>query len=97
MLKANSKTISSGAEILALRTKPLLPHSLINPSLCIISLPSSKRFILNATQQRPELALGADLLAPEGYGEIIGGGERATNLEFLEQQIRSSQFAQRIF
>ncbi len=46
-----------------------------------------KAFYFERDAQRPELALGADLLAPEGYGEIIGGGERATNLEFLEKQI----------
>jgi len=46
-----------------------------------------KAFYFERDTQRPELALGADLLAPEGYGEIIGGGERATNLEFLEKQI----------
>ncbi len=46
-----------------------------------------KAFYFERDAERPELALGADLLAPEGYGEIIGGGERATNLEFLEQQI----------
>jgi asparaginyl-tRNA synthetase len=32
-------------------------------------------------------ALGVDVIAPEGYGEIIGGGERATDMEFLESQI----------
>ena len=46
-----------------------------------------KAFYFERDAERPELALGADLLAPEGYGEIIGGGERATNLEFLEKQI----------
>ncbi len=46
-----------------------------------------KAFYFERDKERPELALGADLLAPEGYGEIIGGGERATNLEFLEKQI----------
>lgn len=46
-----------------------------------------KAFYSERDAERPELALGADLLAPEGYGEIIGGGERAFNLEFLEQQI----------
>jgi len=46
-----------------------------------------KAFYFERDATRPELALGADLLAPEGYGEIIGGGERATNLEFLEKQI----------
>jgi asparaginyl-tRNA synthetase len=46
-----------------------------------------KAFYFELDHERPELALGADLLAPEGYGEIIGGGERAMNLEFLEQQL----------
>lgn len=46
-----------------------------------------KAFYFERDKERPELALGADLLAPEGYGEIIGGGERAFDLEFLEKQI----------
>ena len=33
------------------------------------------------------LALGADLLAPEGYGEVIGGGERASSLQYLLDKI----------
>jgi asparaginyl-tRNA synthetase len=40
-----------------------------------------KAFYFERDKERPELALGADLLAPEG------GGERAMNLEFLEKQI----------
>jgi asparaginyl-tRNA synthetase len=46
-----------------------------------------KAFYFERDAQRPELALGADLIAPEGYGEVIGGGERAIDLEFLEKQI----------
>jgi asparaginyl-tRNA synthetase len=46
-----------------------------------------KAFYFERDSERPELALGADLLAPEGYGEIIGGGERAMDLAFLESQI----------
>ena len=37
--------------------------------------------------ENDRVALGMDVLAPEGYGEIIGGGERATDLEFLRSQI----------
>jgi asparaginyl-tRNA synthetase len=47
-----------------------------------------KAFYMARDPERPELALGVDVLAPEGYGEVIGGGERATSLEFLEEQIR---------
>ena len=46
-----------------------------------------KAFYMARDRDRPELALGVDVLAPEGYGEVIGGGERATSLEYLEQQI----------
>lgn len=46
-----------------------------------------KGFYFERDADRPELALGIDLLASDGYGEIIGGGERASDLEFLEKQI----------
>jgi asparaginyl-tRNA synthetase len=46
-----------------------------------------KAFYMARDPLRPELALGVDVLAPEGYGEVIGGGERATSLEFLKEQI----------
>ena len=56
-----------------------------------------KAFYFERDAERPELALGADLLAPEGYGEIIGGGERAMNLEFLEQQIEAHNLPKESF
>jgi asparaginyl-tRNA synthetase len=46
-----------------------------------------KAFYMKRDSERDDLALGVDVLAPEGYGEVIGGGERATSIEFLEQQI----------
>lgn len=46
-----------------------------------------KAFYMARDPERAELALGVDVLAPEGYGEVIGGGERATSLEFLKDQI----------
>ncbi len=56
-----------------------------------------KAFYFEHDAERPELALGADLLAPEGYGEIIGGGERAINLEFLEKQIETHNLPRESF
>ena len=35
-----------------------------------------KAFYFQPDPERPEVALGVDVLAPEGYGEIIGGGQR---------------------
>jgi asparaginyl-tRNA synthetase len=48
-----------------------------------------KGFYFEVDKDRPELALGIDLLAPEGYGEIIGGGERAASLVYLETQLEA--------
>lgn len=56
-----------------------------------------KAFYFERDRERPELALGADLLAPEGYGEIIGGGERAMDLEFLEKQIAEHNLPREAF
>ncbi len=46
-----------------------------------------KAFYMAPDPQRPEVCLSADLLAPEGYGEIIGGGQRAHEIHYLEGQI----------
>jgi asparaginyl-tRNA synthetase len=46
-----------------------------------------KAFYMAPDPTNPQVVLGADLLAPEGYGEIIGGGERSADLDYLEKQI----------
>ena len=56
-----------------------------------------KAFYMKRDSERDELALGVDVLAPEGYGEVIGGGERATSLEFLQKQIAVHQLPQTAF
>ncbi len=56
-----------------------------------------KGFYFEVDKERPECALGIDLLAPEGYGEIIGGGERAASLPYLEEQLTNHGLPQEIF
>jgi len=48
-----------------------------------------KAFYMEPDPTRPEVCLSVDLLASEGYGEIIGGGQRMSSLELLEQSIRT--------
>lgn len=45
-----------------------------------------KAFYMKPDPKRPEVALCADLIAPEGYGEIIGGSQRIDELELMEQR-----------
>jgi asparaginyl-tRNA synthetase len=56
-----------------------------------------KAFYMKPDPEHPELALGVDVLAPEGYGEIIGGGERATDYDFLVDQIKKHNLPQEAF
>jgi asparaginyl-tRNA synthetase len=46
-----------------------------------------KAFYMKRDPEDDRFSLGVDVIAPEGFGEIIGGGERATDLAFLESQI----------
>lgn len=46
-----------------------------------------KAFYLKRNPEDTRFARGVDVLAPEGYGEIVGGGERETNAEMLKEKI----------
>ena len=47
-----------------------------------------KAFYMKRDAENDNLALGLDMLAPEGYGEIIGGGQREDDLVILESRIK---------
>lgn len=47
---------------------------------------SIKAFYMKPDPERPDVVLCADLIAPEGYGEIIGGSQRIDDLELMEQR-----------
>jgi asparaginyl-tRNA synthetase len=47
-----------------------------------------KSFYMQPDPVDPEVVLGMDMLAPEGYGEIIGGSQRIHDLSLLEQRLR---------
>ena len=47
-----------------------------------------KPFYMKRDEHDQELALGVDMIAPEGYGEIIGGGQREDDIDILTNSIR---------
>ncbi|MCK4575647.1 asparagine--tRNA ligase [candidate division WOR-3 bacterium] len=60
--------------------------------------PSSiKAFYMKRSPEDEKLALGVDILAPEGYGEIVGGGQREDNLEILEKRIKEHNLPRKAF
>ena len=56
-----------------------------------------KAFYMKPDPERSDLALGVDMLAPEGYGEIIGGGERLADLDLLLARIKEHNLPQEAF
>jgi len=58
--------------------KPVFVHRY--PTRC-------KAFYMESDPQRPELSLSVDLIATEGFGEVIGGGQRTASLELLERRL----------
>jgi len=69
-------------------TKPVMVHR----------FPAAiKAFYMDSDPERPELALGVDVLAPEGYGEIIGGGQRISSYEKLLARIEEHKLPKEAF
>ncbi len=57
--------------------------------VCVTHFPAAiKAFYMQPDEKHPETVLGVDMIASEGYGEIIGGGQRIHDLDLLEQRIK---------
>ncbi|MGC2661435.1 MAG: asparagine--tRNA ligase [Bryobacteraceae bacterium] len=56
-----------------------------------------KAFYFQPDEQRPEVALGVDIIAPEGYGEIVGGGQRIHDLALLEKRLAEHHLPREAF
>ena len=56
-----------------------------------------KAFYMEPDPKDPKVALCADLMAPEGYGEIIGGSQRIHDLKLLEQRIKEFELPKKAY
>jgi asparaginyl-tRNA synthetase len=56
-----------------------------------------KAFYMKRDPQNPKLALAVDVLAPEGYGEIIGGSQREDDLDLLLARLKEHNLPQEAF
>jgi len=66
--------------------------------LCVTHYPAAvKAFYMKSDPQQMDKALCVDVLAPEGYGEIIGGGQRLDDLDLLIQRIKDHELPQEAF
>ena len=56
-----------------------------------------KAFYMKEDSKNPGKALAVDVIAPDGYGEIVGGSEREDNIEILEQKIEKYGLSKEAF
>ena len=66
--------------------------------VCVTHYPASvKAFYMKPDPGQPDRALCVDILAPEGYGEIIGGGVRLDDYDLLLERIKTHELPQEAF
>ena len=69
-----------------------------NKPVCVTHYPAAvKAFYMKPDPAQPDKALCVDVLAPEGYGEIIGGGQRLDDLDLLLARIKAHDLPQEAF
>lgn len=56
-----------------------------------------KAFYMQPAPDRRDRVLGVDILAPEGYGEIVGGGQRIHDLELLKSRLKQHNLPEKEF
>ena len=56
-----------------------------------------KAFYFEQDPERPEVALGVDVIAPEGFGEVVGGGQRVYNLDLLLKRLEEHNLPKEAF
>jgi len=73
-------------------------EDLYDSPVCITHFPTEiKAFYMQPDDNRPDLVLGVDFMASEGYGELIGGGQRIHDLKLLEQRIKEHNLPREAF
>lgn len=95
-LQAKGSTIQWGSDFGG-TDETLLTEDLDRP-LMVDRFPAQvKAFYFQPDAARPEVVLGVDVLAPEGYGEIIGGGQRIHDLDLLLRRLEEHRLPREAF
>lgn len=89
LLKANDFDVEWGVDFGSPEETFLADH--FDQPVFVLNYPKAiKPFYMKPHPTRDDVVICADLLAPEGYGEIIGGSERATDYNYLLDQIKEA-------
>ncbi|QRQ97009.1 asparagine--tRNA ligase [Lactiplantibacillus plantarum] len=89
LLQANGFDVDWGVDFGSPEETFLAEH--FDQPVFVLNYPKAiKAFYMQAHPTRDDVVIAADLLAPEGYGEIIGGSERSTDYDYLKERLLAS-------
>jgi asparaginyl-tRNA synthetase len=95
-LKAKGSEIEWGSD-LGNADETLITEDLERPVMIDRYPAAVKAFYFQLAEDRPDVALGVDFIAPEGYGEIIGGGQRIHDLDLLLKRLEEHKLPREAF
>jgi asparaginyl-tRNA synthetase len=95
-LKAKGSEIEWGSD-LGNADETLITEDLDRPVMIDRYPAAVKAFYFQLAEDRPDVALGVDFIAPEGYGEIIGGGQRIHDLDLLLKRLEEHKLPREAF
>jgi asparaginyl-tRNA synthetase len=95
-LKSKGSEIQWGSD-LGNTDETLITEDLDRPVMIDRYPAAVKAFYFALAEDRPDVALGVDFIAPEGYGEIIGGGQRIHELDLLLKRLEEHKLPREAF
>jgi len=95
-LKAKGSEIEWGSD-LGNADETLITEDLDRPVMIDRYPAAVKAFYFQLAEDRPDVALGVDFIAPEGYGELIGGGQRIHDLDLLLKRLEEHKLPREAF
>ena len=90
ILKERGSKIEWGSDLGA-TDETLLSEAYDKPVMVHRYPAGMKAFYMQPDAEQPDRALCVDVLAPEGYGEIVGGSERISDLALLERRLEEQR------
>ncbi len=90
ILRGKGSTIEWGGDFGA--PEETIISELYTSPVCVTHFPTViKAFYMQPAPENPDVVLGVDFLASEGYGEVIGGGQRIHDLALLEKRLEEQK------
>ena len=97
ILKKSGKSKTPYGEDLGATDETIISEQFEKPVVITHYPASIKSFYMQPDTEDPEKALCMDIIAPEGYGELVGGSQRVHDYELLMRRIKTHKLSPEVF